>query len=115
MAEVRRMTDPDEAKYLQSHDLGPTIDFEFENEGRGAGITGTGHANEVMSHATQAMRELLEENRPAGVVFTAKEPSRRKLYEHVLRRFNQHAEDFGDGRYRAVHAWNPRRPLRHRA
>ena len=67
-------------------------------------VNGRGHAGEVLSHARQALNELLQEHRPAAVTFTAVKPSRQKAYEHLLRRFNASPEIHG-GEYEAL--WEP--------
>jgi hypothetical protein len=58
-------------------------------------LTGQGRAMEVMSHATTALKQLLQQN-PTHVEMTAEadEPSRQRLYRHMLRRLSQQHPDY---------------------
>lgn len=61
------------------------------------GIEGTGDATRVFSTAFAALGDYIKQNNPPQLIFTAKEPSRKKLYRHLVRRFP--AQDFGPYRW----------------
>jgi len=58
--------------------------LEFADEAGDTGITGTGNATKVFSDNINGVVDYLKENPDVeGVVFTAKEPSRIRLYERL--------------------------------
>ena len=93
----------------REHDLGLPHEFLFTRRyvhsptGQwrvSSSVTKMGKAGEIMSHAVHALREFVREHRPAMVTFTAAEPSRVKLYEHLARRA---AADPSNSEYRAYY------------
>ena len=64
-------------------------------------VTGQGQAGLIMSHAVHAVRDLLQTRRPMIVSFTAAEPSRQAVYEHLARRAVKQAAGEGGPEYRA--------------
>lgn len=57
--------------------------FNFEDSDdwdRGWGITGTGNAFKVFATLTEIIREFVEQKQPEYITFSAKEPSRQRLY-----------------------------------
>src|SRR5208282_2587774 len=64
-------------------------------------ITGEGKAGQLISHASQALRELVHRYRPVSIEFSAHEPSREKAYHHMMRRLAR--ENVGGGEYAFLH------------
>ena len=56
-------------------------------------VTGEGKAGQMISHASQALRELVDRYKPVSVEFSAHEPSRQKAY-------SPHDAEAGPGRHR---------------
>jgi hypothetical protein len=50
------------------------------------GITGGGDAPKIFGTVLQAINDYVSMNDPEYIMFTADEPSRRKLYTHMVRR-----------------------------
>lgn len=68
------------------------MEFNFVNvrSGYGAqqnkfGVVGTGHAKEVISQASQRAVGALQKFKPPMMLYSAEEPSRARLYEHLTR------------------------------
>ncbi|MEI8375681.1 MAG: hypothetical protein WCJ35_22900 [Planctomycetota bacterium] len=64
-------------------------------------ITGQGKSGQVISHISQALRELVNNQKPVSVEFSADEPSRQKAYHHMMRRLAK--EGAGNGEYAFLH------------
>ena len=95
--QVRREHDldhPHEVLWSRSSHPAPAGDGRFE-------VTGQGKAGPMLSHATHALRELVDEHRPVSIEFSAKEPSRIKAYHHMMRRMAK--EQTGGGEYEFLH------------
>lgn len=75
---------PEQHKKFQK-ELGPHYEFK---------VTKTGNAVVILSTVIAALREFINTINPALLVFEAKEDSRRKLYEHVVKRFGIPFETF---------------------
>lgn len=52
------------------------------------GITGGGDAARILNTVVQATADYLSQNSPEYIMFTADEPSRQKLYAHMVRRLS---------------------------
>ena len=95
--------DPSGVEIRKANNLAPTHNFQFKrfqgpNDTTGSmDITGGGKAGLVISHMTQAIRDLLAK-RPMSVYFTGSGPSRMKTYMHMMRRLEH--EGAGGGEYK---------------
>ena len=53
------------------------------------GITGQGDAARILNTVVQATADFLSQNDPEYIMFTADEPSRQKLYSHMVKRLSK--------------------------
>lgn len=77
--------------------LGPSYHFEFENQGvpeNSHGITGTGGSPRVMGHISSLLVDSINRHQPATIMFTAREPSRKKLYHFLAGRVSRHVDNY---------------------
>jgi len=89
-----------------------THEFYFSQKDKNAdediGITGAGHAMETMTKAAAHLVKGLKTVQPKHVLITAKEPSRQKLYETMLKHLPRFAPEYerrqvsGKGKYLLV-------------
>ena len=61
------------------------VEFTLVGSATPIGLTGTGHARTVFAAVIQIVKEFIESEAPAGLVFSASEPQRFKLYSRLLR------------------------------
>ena len=71
----------------KDYDPGDVVDIEFLVKGtrKGQGITDTGNEIKVFSTVISGITEWVKQYKPKVISFIAKEPSRRKLYERMIR------------------------------
>ena len=63
------------------------FNFGFMSGGEGqTGIMGTGYEYEVFSTVIEIVQDFLQRVNPNGLMFTAKELSRKKLYNRMIKR-----------------------------
>ena len=94
-----------ETKYMvlftyKHHTNHPLTEFEFgSNTPSGdpytVSLTGGGNAIKVFSTVITIMKEYIAKNQPEVIEFSAKEPSRVKLYNRLLGGFKQDYEGLG--------------------
>jgi hypothetical protein len=84
-----------EAQHQLQH-VGKSYIFTFRqpNSENPYGVTGTGGAPGVFSHVGSALVDALHRHQPASVLFSADEPSRRKLYHRLVGRVSEHHPDY---------------------
>lgn len=78
-------------------------EIEFTDGEGEMGVTGAGSAHEVFGKVTGAVAAYIQENEPDVVTFTAEEPSRRRLYDRMVKTFGAAFPDYKavaiDGQY----------------
>lgn len=67
---------------------------EYGDKKDAFGLTGTGHAKEVISKSSQMLLEYLHRYSPGVVYFTAEEKSRASLYEFLASRIARYNQDY---------------------
>lgn len=72
----------------------PVWNTEFHNasssSGSSVGLTGTGNAHHVLSHVADTMHKFLTQVKPVRISFSAKEPSRVRLYSRMVPHIESH-------------------------
>ena len=107
--ENREDDDPDVAEIVSAHGLSHPHEVLWsrgpEKGGEVAGgrfdVTGEGKAGQMVSHATHALRELVDRYKPVSIEFSGHEPSRQKVYHRMMRRMAE--GNVGGGEYVFLH------------
>lgn len=66
------------------------------------GITGKGDAPRIFGTVLQAISDYLSQNHPEYIMFTADEPSRQKLYSHMVRRLAQQYHSVSEREFQLI-------------
>lgn len=98
--------DPNEPEHAMAIGLKKKLgespkELSFENirtgygdEGNKFGVTGTGHAKEIIRNVSDRVLDYLHFYKPKFIYYTAAEDSRKSLYEFMTRRIETHNENY---------------------
>ncbi len=75
----------------------PQYNFQFshlDHNENPHGVLGTGGQHRVFSHVASLLLDALHRIGPSAISLSAQEPSRRKLYRHLVGRIQEHAPEY---------------------
>ena len=76
-----------ELGHMRPEDKFWEVEFSVGNHYK-VDLTGEGDAFRIMATVVSAIQSFIDEKKPNCLFFTAKEPSRRKLYKAIIKKFN---------------------------
>jgi len=76
------------------------VDISFDRGGS-MGITGKGNAAQVFATVVDAINKYIKAENPGWISFSASEPSRAKLYQHMVKRLSGSYELLSPDQYPA--------------